>query len=116
VLASSPKRRRHPWRCVKLLGFEGFDAICCVVESKPPSFGKARAPLIPAVVRINVTEPYSVREWSTKFGCSTEQLRAAVAVVGNVAADVARYLAPAPDLDDGRRALQRAFGPDRSEP
>jgi hypothetical protein len=90
--------------------------MCRTVESKPPSSGKARAPLIPAVVRINVTEPYSVREWATKFSCSTEQLRAAVTAVGNVAADVARYLGPAPDPDVGRQALQRAFGPDRSEP
>ena len=74
--------------------------------------------MIPAVARINVTEPYSVREWSTKFGCSTEQLRVAVTAVGNVAADVARHLSPAPDPDPdvGRQALRGAFGPDGSEP
>lgn len=87
-----------------------------MVERKAPSFGKTRAPMIPAVARVNVTEPYSVREWSTKFGCSTEQLRAAVTAVGNVAADVARHLSPAPDPDVGRQALRGAFGPDGSEP
>ena len=60
-------------------------------EPKTPSRGKTRAPLTPAVARINVTEPYSVREWSDKYGCSIEQLRAAVTAVGNVAADVEKY-------------------------
>ena len=49
---------------------------------------------MPAVARINVTEPYAVREWSKRFGCSTEQLRAAVTAVGNVAADVESTLSP----------------------
>ena len=75
-------------------------------QPKPLRAGKTRPPLIPAVVRINVTEPYSVREWSTKFGCSTEQLRAAVTAVGNVAADVARYLTSVPDGDVAREALR----------
>ena len=51
-----------------------------------------------------MTEPYAVREWSTKLGCSNEQLRAAVTAVGNVAADVARYLNPAPDVTAGHKA------------
>jgi len=55
-------------------------------------------------------------QWSTKFGCSTEQLRAAVTAVGNVAADVARHLSPAPHPDVGRAALRGAFGPNMSEP
>ena len=63
-----------------------------MVEAKAPYAGKTRAPLVPAVARINVTEPYSVREWSNKYGCSTEQLRAAVTAVGNVAADVEKHL------------------------
>ena len=63
-----------------------------MVEPKAPYAGKTRAPLVPAVARINVTEPYSVREWSNKYGCSTEQLRAAVTAVGNVAADVEKHL------------------------
>jgi hypothetical protein len=86
------------------------------VEPKAPSAGKTRAPLIAAVARINVTEPYSVREWSTKFGCSTEQLRDAVTAVGNVAADVARHLSPPPDPDLARTALRGAFGSNWPEP
>ena len=85
-------------------------------EPKSPSFGKTRAPLIPAVARINVTEPYSVREWATKLGCTTEQLRAAVTAVGNVAADVARHLEPARDPEPHRAALRDAFGANKSEP
>ena len=65
-------------------------------EPKAASAGKTRPPLIPAVARINVTEPYSVREWSNKYGCSTEQLRAAVTAVGNVAADVEKHLLAMP--------------------
>ena len=87
-----------------------------MAEPKASAASKTRAPLIPAVARINVTEPYSVREWSTKLGCSTEQLRAAVTAVGNVAADVARHLSPAPDPEAGRAALRGAFGPNRSQP
>ena len=87
-----------------------------MAEPKSPSSGKTRAPLIPAVARINVTEPYSVREWANKLGCTTEQLRAAVTAVGNVAADVARHLEPARDPDADRAALQAAFGPNESEP
>jgi hypothetical protein len=86
-------------------------------EPKAPSAGKAKPPLVPAVARINVTDPYSVREWSTKYGCSTEQLRAAVTAVGNVAADVERHLKP-PVRDPGAdsAALREAFGANRSGP
>jgi hypothetical protein len=78
-------RRPH----VKVLAFSSAQiANEHMVEPKTPSAGKTRAPLVPAVARINVTEPYSVREWSNKYGCTTEQLRAAVTAVGNVAADV----------------------------
>ena len=65
---------------------------------------------MPAVARINVTEPYSVREWSNKFGCSTEQVRAAVMAVGNVAADVEKHLKPAANANADRAALREAFG------
>jgi hypothetical protein len=85
-------------------------------QPKAPSVRKPRAPLVPAVARINVTEPYSVREWSTRLGCSMEQLRAAVMAVGNVASDVVGHLGAARDPDADRAALRAAFGPDRSEP
>ena len=64
---------------------------------------------MPAVARINVTEPYAVREWSKRFGCSTEQLRAAVTAVGNVAADVEKHLKPVGNADGDRAALREAF-------
>lgn len=50
------------------------------------------APLAPAVQRVNVTEPYSVTQWSTSLGCSKSELRAAVDVVGNVVADIEEHL------------------------
>ena len=42
--------------------------------------------------RINIHEDYEVRHWSQKFGCSPEELRAAVQKVGVMAADVEREL------------------------
>ncbi len=42
--------------------------------------------------RINLNETYEVRDWSAKFGVSEEQLREAVARVGNMADDVEREL------------------------
>ena len=80
-----------------------------MVDPRAPATGKTRAPLVPAVARINVTEPYSVREWSNKFGCSTEQVRAAVMAVGNVAADVEKHLKPAGNASADRAALREAF-------
>jgi len=38
--------------------------------------------------RVNVNEDYEVRYWSGKFGCTAEQLKAAVKKVGVMAADV----------------------------
>jgi|BarGraIncu00222A_1022003.scaffolds.fasta_scaffold196096_1 hypothetical protein len=63
----------------------------------------------PAVPRINVTELYSVREWSNRYGCTPTELRAAVAAVGNVAADVERHLRPVRDKELDRAALREAF-------
>ena len=80
-----------------------------MVDPRAPATGKTRAPLVPAVARINVTEPYSVREWSNKFGCSPEQVRAAVMAVGNVAADVEKHLRPAGNASADRAALREAF-------
>jgi hypothetical protein len=42
--------------------------------------------------RVNVNEPHEVRYWTEKFGCTEEELRAAVARVGVMAADVERTL------------------------
>lgn len=41
---------------------------------------------------INSSEDYELRDWSKKFGVSVEQLKAAIAAVGNKAADVEAHL------------------------
>ena len=38
--------------------------------------------------RINVNQDYEVRDWAKKFGVTAEELKTAVAKVGNQAADV----------------------------
>jgi hypothetical protein len=43
-------------------------------------------------LRINVNEPYELRDWAQKCGVSPEQLREAVARVGDRAAEVERFL------------------------
>jgi hypothetical protein len=42
--------------------------------------------------RINVNEEHEVRYWTEKFGCTPEQLRAAVNVAGVMADSVENYL------------------------
>ncbi|MBO0935646.1 DUF3606 domain-containing protein [Fibrella sp. HMF5335] len=42
--------------------------------------------------RINIHEDYEVAYWTKKFGCTKEQLTAAVKAVGVMAADVEKYL------------------------
>ena len=42
--------------------------------------------------RINVNEDYELRDWAAKFGVTTEQLKQAVAQVGDRAAEVAQHL------------------------
>ena len=42
--------------------------------------------------RINLSEPYEVRDWSKKFGVSSEQLQDAVKRVGDRADDVEKHL------------------------
>lgn len=42
--------------------------------------------------RINVNEPYELRDWAAKFGVTTDQLRQAVAEVGDRAAQVEQHL------------------------
>jgi len=42
--------------------------------------------------RINLSEDYEVRDWSKKFGCTPDELKAAVKAVGNEASAVEAYL------------------------
>jgi hypothetical protein len=42
--------------------------------------------------RINVNEDYELRDWSKLFGVSAEELKEAVAKVGDRAEDVERHL------------------------
>jgi hypothetical protein len=42
--------------------------------------------------RINTNQEHELRDWSKKFGVTPEELKAAVAKVGNQANDVERYL------------------------
>jgi len=42
--------------------------------------------------RINVNEPYELRDWAQRFGVSTEKVRAAVKAVGTSATAVEKHL------------------------
>lgn len=42
--------------------------------------------------RISLSEDYEVQDWSKKFGVTPQELRAAVAAVGNQAAAVEAHL------------------------
>jgi hypothetical protein len=53
--------------------------------------------------RINVNQDYELRDWSTKFGVSQEELKAAVQAVGDRAADVERYLEAKKPADTAAR-------------
>ena len=64
----------------------------------------------PAVQRINVTEPYDVRLWAERFGCTLRQLKDAVGAVGNIASDVQGYLMNPALPPDARAAIEAAFG------
>lgn len=54
-------------------------------DDKSKSGGQDRA-------RISLSEDYEVRDWAKKFGVTPEELKAAVAAVGNQAADVEAHL------------------------
>ena len=41
---------------------------------------------------IALGEDYEVRDWSAKFGCTADELRAAIKAVGNQASDVQAHL------------------------
>ena len=42
--------------------------------------------------RINVQQDFEVRDWSKKFGVTADELKKAVAAVGNEASKVQEYL------------------------
>ena len=42
--------------------------------------------------RISLSEDHELRDWSKKFGCTAEELKAAVEAVGNEASEVEAYL------------------------
>ena len=42
--------------------------------------------------RVNIHEDYELQDWSKKFDCTPEQLKEAVAAVGDKAADVEMHL------------------------
>jgi hypothetical protein len=42
--------------------------------------------------RINVNEDYELRDWAGKFGVTTQQIKDAVAQVGDRAVEVEQYL------------------------
>jgi hypothetical protein len=42
--------------------------------------------------RVNVNEPYEVRQWTQHFGCTEQQLRDAVLAVGPMVKDVEAHL------------------------
>lgn len=54
-------------------------------DDKSKSGGQDRA-------RISLSEDYEVQDWSKKFGVTPQELRAAVAAVGNQAAAVEAHL------------------------
>lgn len=45
--------------------------------------------------RVNTSEDYEVDYWTQKFGCTPDELKAAVAKVGNMADDVESELSKA---------------------
>ena len=57
--------------------------------------------------RINVNEDYELRYWTAKFGCTTTELKAAVAAVGVMACGDLVTLRPALAPCDARAAVAR---------
>jgi hypothetical protein len=56
-----------------------------MTDDKTKTGGQDRA-------RININEPYEVRDWSEKFGVTHQQLLEAVQAVGDRVEDVERHL------------------------
>ena len=48
---------------------------------------------VPGRDRINTGREFEVRYWTARLGCTTEELRAAIRVVGNSIARVRAYVA-----------------------
>jgi len=46
----------------------------------------------PDRIRVNVSEPYEVRDWCAHWGCTESELRHAVKSVGVMVTDVEAYL------------------------
>jgi Protein of unknown function (DUF3606) len=42
--------------------------------------------------RVDINEPYEVRYWTTRFGCTEQTLRAAVVEAGTMARNVEEHL------------------------
>ena len=42
--------------------------------------------------QISITEPYEMRHWKQHFECTAQELREAVAAVGNEGADIGAYI------------------------
>ena len=63
-----------------------------------------------------MTESYVVAEWSRRLSCTPSQLRAAAALVGNVAADIEAHLRPVHDAATEQAALRAAFDNAREQP
>jgi hypothetical protein len=43
-------------------------------------------------LKINVSDPWELRWWCTKFGCTEAQLKAAIDAMGAIAGNVRKYL------------------------
>lgn len=76
---------------------EQFDSACMHGGSaEPPSFGRTRAPShareIKDWLHVDLRHAWEVQLWTREFGCTEEQLRRAVAAVGNSARSVRYYL------------------------
>lgn len=68
-----------------LRGAKGWLDWVTMADDKSNTGGQDRA-------RINVNEDYELRDWSTKFGVTPEELKEAVKKVGPMADDVKKEL------------------------
>ena len=65
--------------------------------------------------RINMNQDFEVRDWSTKFGVSKDELQKAVDAVGNEASKVEEYLKKKEVVLHGRRRQATRDLPARAE-
>ncbi len=72
----------------------------------------------PAKRRVNITERRDLRALATELGCTSDELKAAVAQVGNIVSDVETYLkgkttqSTQVDKAQASAALHALFGPE----